>query len=614
MSYIRRLHVVLTGLVLLQGCGSVGDLPDDGSDGGGGRMIDAGTSADSGPADPSPPRKPKPGTDALEADSTAIIACYDGIDNDTDGRFDCTDDSCAAMLASCCVGRPREGSCCETVPSRIGRIEAPASCTGEACLDASGLTTFGTPLPYASAGNIYPGGDGSGDSGAYSNVTFDLTTTRLQLVARLGPGDCAGSTVCGEAVGVAVTRQQELTEGSVVRPIAGVLVSGARRTVSLIVNGTIAWSAPVPETPDHEYTLELDPTGQVRLLGIDGAPAVSFVPEPGARLVVYGRNRNPATRRDGAYLSSLVVTEQICDIPTAWTDRDRLALSSSGAGYAGDVIRGPSVLAREGEAFLAFEHQGRIHVARELVDGWDVVADAALIGRSTAWDQRVRDPELVEESPRGRFVLFYTGVDSDGKTRIGRAESSEATPSNFVADPTPVLEIGDASVDAPAVIHDGASWQMIARIRHVDGRTELGSWSSADGRTWAPVGRSMLPAVTARDPRAVADAFDTHEIAAPALVRVHSTWQLYYAGRSGSRWGIGVLVSDDLVHWRAEGGGAPAFAPDASGFDGFGVVDPSLRADGTTLELFYAGTDGSRSQLGSTIRAVPSTVLGGGGG
>jgi hypothetical protein len=181
-----------------------------------------------------------------------------------------------------------------------------------------------------------------------------------------------------------------------------------------------------------------------------------------------------------------------------------------------------------------------------------------------------------------------------------------------MADTTPVIAPPDGAdgVDGPSVVVEGG-WTMVARIRS-GGTTELASWTSVDGREWTrndadPSATDSLHALTERSADSDLDTFDANEIAAPSLVHAHGAWQLYYAGRNGSRWSIGLLISDDLVHWRPDPTGAALLAGDGSGIDALGTRDPEavvLRPG--TLSLFYAGTDGAIEQIGLTERAAPT--------
>ncbi len=103
------------------------------------------------------------------------------------------------------------------------------------------------------------------------------------------------------------------------------------------------------------------------------------------------------------------------------------------------------------------------------------------------------------------------------------------------------------------------------------------------------------------------------EVAAPSLLYRNGAWDLYYGGRTLGRSAIGLMLSDDLLHWRAAPGPAvlaPTGAP--ADFDAFSVRDPGVGivdGDASRVELFYAGSNGVATSLGRVERDA-TTVRG----
>jgi hypothetical protein len=119
--------------------------------------------------------------------------------------------------------------------------------------------------------------------------------------------------------------------------------------------------------------------------------------------------------------------------------------------------------------------------------------------------------------------------------------------------------------------------------------------------------------VRSRDGRGIA--FDVDEVAAPALVAYRGLLRLYYAGRRGTRWAIGLMVSEDGIHWWPANGGAPILTGSgaAMAFDALSVsdpdpvvVDPNPDVHGDEeLRLYYTGSDGVNMAIGLARLRIP---------
>jgi hypothetical protein len=123
---------------------------------------------------------------------------------------------------------------------------------------------------------------------------------------------------------------------------------------------------------------------------------------------------------------------------------------------------------------------------------------------------------------------------------------------------------------------------------------------------------SELPAMTARTSQRETSGFDADEIAWPALTVHGGAWRLAYAGRRGTRWAIGVLVSDQLIRFRAPVDGSVLGR--GATFDRLGVFAPAILSAGAAdrVEMYYLGTDGTGPTLGFTERpAAHDGVIGG---
>jgi hypothetical protein len=94
------------------------------------------------------------------------------------------------------------------------------------------------------------------------------------------------------------------------------------------------------------------------------------------------------------------------------------------------------------------------------------------------------------------------------------------------------------------------------------------------------------------------------DVGDPSLVVANGAWQLYYTVRTGTRTAIALMVSDELVVWRAPVGDVPVLAADGTGFDRISVSTPEAVVRGERVELFYTGSDGTRTTLGLATRTA----------
>jgi len=513
--------------------------------------------------------------------------------------------------------------CCEPVPVSDlpeGTVSFDG-CTGvaETCLNGRlAATAFGFPEPRMRDGGLYPAGEADHDSGLLVGEPVDLGAYRVDVGAVFAePADCGAS--CLEGVSVGFSTQTGFSDRTHVRPLVALSYSGSRDEVSLVVGDTRvqSWQH---DGDMQRWRLLLRPTGWLEVFaeGTEEALARRQVsPASAAQLVVYGRNRNPGSATpEGARLEELSVTTALCDIPWGWSERNRISFRLGGGlgDWEPSSVRAPSLAYdSEGRAAVAFEHDGSIFFARrasirpeddELVlqHGVDV---PALEPRT---DGEVRDPELLAREDGG-WLLFYTEEDDAGRRAIGLAklDPGAMTPTFERDGEDPLLKPSDFGFDAleaPTVVRHFTG-ELVAVVRATIGEThtlEVFRRGAADGASWWHMEASGLPdAVRAA---AGAGGFDSDEIGEPALVVHDGAWQLYYAGRRGTRWNVGLLASDALVSWRRIDAGMGVLSRRGSHYERVGVSEPSVVSLGNGAEVVYAGTDGTRWQLGRAYRAA----------
>ena len=580
------------------GLHSDGDGPDGGLDAGSG-IFDRSTGVAASPeaddaADPDVGASPGSGEVGSCFDETADPAFF------TCGEVTMT----CPGLRSCCVA---DSTCCSTVtngPLPVGAItfdECPDA-DAASCLEDQGWTVepFGLPRPAVRGGGLMPMGDDSYDSGLVIGAPVDMTSHVVTLGADIAPPSTCDAG-CLDAVGIGFTALPSIGDTSHVQVLAGLIYSGARNAVTLVrgemaieswgeVSGIQRWQLRV--RPD---AVEVVRDGSV-LLSTDALGATE------ARAVVWGRNHNrPADDPLGARLMGLQIETELCDIPTAWPERGELLVRNARSEvWAPDAIRGPTIATSpDGTTLVAFEVDGNLMVSQltdagELMVPTPVHESVITRGEGTSY----ADPELVWDAGTGGFALYYTILRSETAS-IGRAYGDETGGSWGASGPILEAKEGFVRFEQPTVVrHDYSNqWIMVVRGTDGDGVAQLVPLLSSDGRTWRLVAGD-LGAITRPDDGERAG-FDADEIAHPSIVVANGAWQLYYAGRSGTRWGVGLIVSDELLHWRRVG---EVLAGDGNGFDRLGASAPDAQASGDLVTLVYEGHDGVHASVGRAAR------------
>ena len=611
--------VVLLGA----GCGAIGDGASSEPDGGvndmpsdaAGAQNDGGGIHGDGDGTGYPATTTTP--DALDPSRSSCLV------NQPNAIIECSEAGCSA-LRSCCVG---SGDCCSA--STVGGLPETLNfgdCAGDdavACLEGMGLSAaaFGDPAPFIADGDFYPGGDDRFDSGIAVGDSLDMTSHRLDLTVTFRtPEACSGS--CREGVGVALTTGTGLDDTSHVISSAGLLLSGSRNEVAVLLADQPVLHLPITGA-EIAVRMVARPTGEISIHA-DGTlrGTLDYVPSPEMRLVVFGRNRDRGTGTGtgtggllGARISQIQAAVSLCDIPERWAIRASVPIvTMDGAPYRGDEIEDPSVARdADGRELVAFANGGRILLG-VMDDGTGElrlthpVLSPAVSGGSDFDEAGVSDPEIVIADDGIR--IYYTALGLDGIRRIGLAE--EAEEGGFQTREFPVLSpdtYGLEHFEQPAVArHYSGQWIMVLRAIDADGRSQIMAFESDDGLIFAPLAfkpvltGSAMVGESGRDlrvfPRPMAD-----EVAAPSLAVNNGAWQLYYARRQGTRWSIGLMMSDDLLGFRLVD--EPILQGDGTGFDRFGARGPDALIDGGTMRLFYTGLDGVRGGLGLAERQTP---------
>ena len=547
-----------------------------------------------------------------------LASCYDGQDNDGDGVFDCGAPGCAS-LASCCVGATSIG-CCAALEA--GPVMELGGCEGaiEGC-SLSGLMGFGSPSPEATAGRLLPNGDATNDSGI---VLARLLDPRRAIVVRgvlsTPVGDCGEG--CYENVALGVIPAGTPGALSTLRPLAAVVASASRAEIALVLAGETAARLSLADTGVAERRVELTllPTGVV-VLGIfdvengDKLGMLSGHIVPSAvdlQLAVYGRNMNrradappPSSARD------VSVSSALCDAPSRWLGRTPLSIGTGSATLSAPSA--PSFTYGGDQTFVAFAADGALYFARR--DGEDLAAGVSLL----ATDQRFEVPGATLGDPDVHYDAAVPGGAPAGYTVYFANHTTKSIwrmrlaldGTRYTSEPTEWLKpaAGDLlveSIDGPSVLRpavgtSGAT-HVFARIRTTTGETRIVRLAHAVESE--PVATPAdWDTATVRTTQPDFGAFDRDEVASPAAYRQNGTIQVAFAGRSGARWALGLMATDDpaVTLWRR----APAptiLTGDSSGFDALSVRDPAIVTRDTKIDLLYVGSDGAGELIGYAHR------------
>jgi hypothetical protein len=547
-------------------------------------------------------------------DPTAYLdALYECLPLMGDIADTCAAESCDEVRA-CCVN---EGDCCSEIESAGITLDL-SPCDGEepaACLSGEGwaVEAFGPRQNRVHGNGFYPGGDDSGDSGLRFEPLFDLQSQRLKVSGVFIPGDVQCGAGCLEGVGLGFTSQEEIPADATAE--IALLYSRSLNQMRLVRGGTVTAQVDMTET-EQRWTLELQPNGRV-LAYADGDaanPALDSVFEPvsGARLMLFGRSQDPASP-DGAHLSGLEVEMSLCDIPDRWSERGELTLKRlAGTRWQPEAATAPSAARDDaGKTLLAFEAGGNIYLAtQEAEDPYSFVLyseSVTPILRSSDLEEAAAlgHPSLVWNS--GEWVVYFTVIQDGGGKQIASARAPSG--GDFTVDGTLDLGSYTGSLDAPSVVRrDNASWFMAA-VQNAQGRDALVFFSSYDGRNWVPITGGTDPAeVLTEACETDPGEFFCDGVEAPDLSIHNGSWQLYFTGRQGTRRTIGLLAADVLTEWgwRLVSETGPVLGPSGTGFDRLSVLDPAALEGTNAVDLFYAGSDGSRTVLGRAWRGATS--------
>jgi hypothetical protein len=522
-------------------------------------MDEAGTRGDdSGDADADSDSDSETGTAGAVFEGTDAAECSDGEDNDLDGVMDCFAIGC----------RQNEGCCGAPAPLLDDPFDAGP---------AGGWRVFGSP--QVASGALVVGGV-EHESGLVWGAALDShAVVEARATVNLPAGCEAG---CAAYAGVGLTTQGVVGDASGVVPVAAVVLSGLDGAAHAAIDGReVGVSAPLVAPvalalrmgPDGTVTFEWTGAG-AGTETISAGPATR--PETDLYLAVYGRGDVPV----------LDVSADLAPCPGP-KGGVRLGSLLSPAGWDGAGVRSPAVVAVPEGFVLYYDGARGIGRARS-ADGveWVRTTDAPLVAGGS--------PGAIDVEPGaedGRLLFTASGA---GTIRLARSLDLAGETFEDAGDVVlPDAQIAAAG-DPHPVLLDGVLHLFFTAL-DADGRGSIGSIRSADGgATWEALGIVLAPAES--DPDGL------FSPAVRAIDAGH--WEMWFEVRDGLSSRIEYAVSSDGASWVRDGGtGLGTVLTPGSGFDSRAVADPFAIAtaiDGRPgMRLYYAGASGTEFGIGA---------------
>jgi hypothetical protein len=529
-------------------------------------------------------------------------ACSNGLDDNGNAILDCAEPSCAGV-PYCCVGET-DAACCSGEGDALA-IDF-ASCEAEWAADCSErASAFGDPPPVIEHGAFVPNGNRETDAGLVLGDPVDATRERVTVRATIAARQdgCDGE-ACVDAVVLGVG-DAPAGEPPRVHLDVAVMVRASRGDYALMIAGEEVARWPLSTSEPREYVLELAPDGrfELRVDGVAQAVRATYPPRRDRRVVLYGRTAN----RDGvlpARAPRVEVRTAGCDVPDALVRGAEPIAPWAGPDWGDRAVAAPSaVRTPEGETLMAVQVSDGITLLETQGAGaWAFVGDPNEPALRAPSGARYADPELVREADR--YVLYLTHESADGTT-LARATGDAGFATTFGAPAALELPAEAPPLESPAVVDFGGRRLLAATAREGgETRIVLLEATDAEGTRFAWTNADAEGSTLVREGPDFA--FDDVEVTGADLwVDRADVLRLHYAGRRGTRWGIGLRVSADGATWRSIGDGGPLLTGSGVGHDALGVRDPAVLVNDGVLELFHTATDGVRPSVARAVGRAP---------
>ncbi len=206
------------------------------------------------------------------------------------------------------------------------------------------------------------------------------------------------------------------------------------------------------------------------------------------------------------------------------------------------------------------------------------------VGANGSWDDAaIWRPTVLKDG--STYKMWYSGYDGATR-RIGYAASTDGIHwtkygSNPVLTPGSSGAWDDFGVYAPSVIYDGVVYKMWYRGRNSGGVNRIGYATSTDGIAWTKYGAVLNLGSPG--------SWDAVDVTEPTVIKVGSTYHMWYVGYDGITLRIGHATSSDGITWIKDVAN-PVLNLGASGnWDWLDVYGPSIVKVGNEFRLWYSG-------------------------
>jgi len=167
------------------------------------------------------------------------------------------------------------------------------------------------------------------------------------------------------------------------------------------------------------------------------------------------------------------------------------------------------------------------------------------VGPSGTWDDDdVWSPAVLKEG--GGYNMWYTGDDGSNPSRVGLATSPNGiTWTKTVTNPvlSPGLSWEAGGIRAGDVISDGGLYKMWYTGLDGNGIGRIGYATSPDGVAWTKYGSDPVLGVGA------SRSWEDDDVLDPTVLKVGSTYHMWYTGYDGATDRIGHATSSDGATW-----------------------------------------------------------------
>jgi predicted GH43/DUF377 family glycosyl hydrolase len=236
-----------------------------------------------------------------------------------------------------------------------------------------------------------------------------------------------------------------------------------------------------------------------------------------------------------------------------------------------------------------------------------VKSGSAVLANSTCGVSSPVDPSVLVDSGTNYRMYFSNHPNAGSSLQFFLATSTDAGQSWTCANGgSPVLTNGGAGtwdetrIVSPSVIKDGATYKMWYTGRNAAGNNAIGYATSGDGISWNKHGTN--PVLTGS-----AGAWDSQYVREPAVVKVGSTFHMWYSGTAAwPYFKIGHATSLDGIVWTKDSAN-PVLSPTPGAWDSIETYAPAVVMNGSVFEMFYSGNSGGRWMTGHASSANGTT-------